>query len=80
MSERDQGHRRCRVDLDRALASLTPHLRDVLVARFLDGESSADIGRRYGRTEQTVTAWLRQAIRDMRLQLGERGAGREGTR
>jgi RNA polymerase sigma-70 factor (ECF subfamily) len=69
-----------RVDLDRALASLTPHLRDVLVARFLDGESSAEIGRRYGRTEQTVTAWLRQAIRDMRLQLGERGAGREGTR
>lgn len=66
-----------RVDLDRALASLTPHLRDVLVARFLDGESSAEIGRRYGRTEQTVTAWLRQAIRDMRLQLGERGAERE---
>ena len=33
-----------RVDLDRALASLTPHLRDVLVARFLDGASSAEIG------------------------------------
>ena len=69
-----------RVDLDRALASLTPHLRDVLVARFLGGESSAEIGRRYGRTEQTVTAWLRQAIRGMRLQLGEREAGQEGTR
>jgi RNA polymerase sigma-70 factor, ECF subfamily len=66
-----------RVDLDRALASLTPHLRDVLVARFLDGESSAEIGRRYDRTEQTVTAWLRQALRDMRLHLGVRGAERE---
>jgi RNA polymerase sigma factor (sigma-70 family) len=69
-----------RLDLERALASLTPHLRDVLVARYLDGESSAEIGRRYGRTEQTVTAWLRQAIRHMRLQLGAPEAGREGTR
>jgi RNA polymerase sigma-70 factor, ECF subfamily len=69
-----------RLDLDRALASLTPHLRDVLVARFLDGVSSAEIGRLYGRTEQTVTAWIRQAIREVRLHLGERGTAPEGAR
>ena len=69
-----------RVDLDRALASLTPHLRDVLVARYLDGVSSAEIGRLYGRTEQTVTAWIRQAIREMRMHLGERDAAPEGAR
>jgi RNA polymerase sigma factor (sigma-70 family) len=60
-----------RIDVDRALARLGPRLRDVLVARFIDGESSAEIGQRYGRTEQTITAWLRQAVREMRVHLGE---------
>jgi RNA polymerase sigma-70 factor, ECF subfamily len=58
------------MDIDRALASLTPRARDVLLARYVDGESAAEIGRRYGRTEQTVTAWLRQAATQMRRQLG----------
>jgi len=53
------------VDIDDALKQLTPLLRDVLVARFLTGESCAEIGRRHGRTEQTISAWVRQAIRLM---------------
>jgi RNA polymerase sigma factor (sigma-70 family) len=71
-----------KLDIDRALGRLTPQLRDVLVARFLDGESSAEIGRRYGRTEQTITAWVRQAIREMKVHLGEprRPGGGEDTR
>ena len=59
------------LDIDRALERLTPRLRDVLVARFLTGESCAEIGRRYGRTEQTISSWVREAIREMKLQLEE---------
>ncbi len=55
-----------RIDLDRALATLTPRMREVLVARYVDGESAAEIGARFGRTEQTITSWLRQALRDLR--------------
>ena len=58
-----------KLDLDEALARLSPQLRDVLVARFVDGESAAEIGRRYGRTEQTVTSWVRQAIRVLQQSL-----------
>jgi RNA polymerase sigma factor (sigma-70 family) len=54
------------LDIDRALERLTPQLRDVLVARFLIGESCAEIGRRYGRTEQTISGWVRAAVREMR--------------
>jgi RNA polymerase sigma-70 factor (ECF subfamily) len=57
------------IDVDRALARLTPRSRDVLVSRYLDGESAADIGARLGRTEQTITAWIRGAIREIRKQL-----------
>jgi RNA polymerase sigma-70 factor, ECF subfamily len=60
-----------KLDIDRALERLTPQLRDVLIARFLDDESSADIGKRYGRTEQTITAWVRQGLRDMKVHLGQ---------
>jgi RNA polymerase sigma factor (sigma-70 family) len=59
------------LDVDRALARLTPRARDVLTSRFLDEESCAEIGRRYGRTEQTVSAWVRAAILEMRHHLGE---------
>jgi RNA polymerase sigma-70 factor (ECF subfamily) len=58
-----------KVDLDRALAALTPRSRAILVARYLDGESASEIGARYGRTEQMITAWIRQAIHDVRQQL-----------
>jgi RNA polymerase sigma-70 factor, ECF subfamily len=61
------------LDLDQALAQLTPLLRDVLVSRVLAGESGAEIGRRYGRTEQTISAWVRQAIRGMKRHLEESG-------
>ncbi len=58
-----------RLDLDQALEQLLPQLREVLVARFLVGESCAQIGRRHGRTEQTVSAWVRQALREMKSRL-----------
>ena len=59
------------MDIDRALERLTPHLRDVLVARFISGESCAEIGRRYHRTEQTVSAWVREGIRIMKVEMEE---------
>lgn len=60
-----------KMDMDRALERLTPQLRDVLLARYLSGESAAEIGRRYGRTEQTISAWVRDAVRQMKAHLGE---------
>jgi RNA polymerase sigma factor (sigma-70 family) len=58
-------------DIDRALGELTPLLHDVLVARFISGESCAEIARRYERTEQTVSAWVRQAVQEMKQRLSE---------
>ena len=60
-----------KLDIDQALERLTPLLREVLVARFLTGESAAEIGRRFGCTEQTISAWVREAIREMKLHLAE---------
>jgi RNA polymerase sigma-70 factor, ECF subfamily len=62
------------IDVDRALARLSPRARDVLVARYIEGESAAEIGRRYGRTEQSVTSWLRQALEEMRQALSVRAS------
>jgi RNA polymerase sigma factor (sigma-70 family) len=59
------------LDIDKALERLTPQLRDVLVARYLTGESCAEIGRRYGRTEQTISSWVRAAVREMKLYFEE---------
>ena len=59
------------MDLDQGLARLSPHLRDVLVSRFVTGESAAEIGQRYSRTEQTVTGWIREAVREMKAYLTE---------
>lgn len=56
-----------RMDIDYALQRLRPHLRDVLVSRFLTGESAAEIGRRYDRTEQTISSWIREAVREIRV-------------
>lgn len=58
------------IDVDRALAALSPRVREVVVARFIDGESAAQIGKRHGRTEQTITTWLRQGIAELRVLLG----------
>ena len=63
------------MDLDEALARLEPRLRDVLISRFIGGESAAEIGRRYGRTEQAITGWIREASRQMRTVLGEARGG-----
>ena len=54
------------LDIDHALERLSPLLRDVVVSRFLAGESCAEIGKRYRRTEQTVSGWVRQALREMK--------------
>jgi RNA polymerase sigma-70 factor (ECF subfamily) len=59
------------LDVDRALARLTPRARDVVTARYVTGESAAEIGRRYGRTEQTISGWLRDAVRELRRYLGD---------
>lgn len=67
-----------KMDVDRALARLTPRSRDVLTARYFDDESAAEIGRRYGRTEQTITAWVRSAVREIRQYLGESPRGTTG--
>lgn len=60
-----------KLDIDRALKQLTPLLRDVLVARFLTGESCAEIGQRCRRTEQTVSGWVREAMRQIKIYLEE---------
>lgn len=70
---------RLRLDIDEALERLTPLLRGVLVARFIAGESCAEIGRRYSRTEQTVSGWVREAIREMKLHLEDRTGAGVGT-
>jgi DNA-directed RNA polymerase specialized sigma24 family protein len=59
------------MDVDQALGRLSPHLRDALVSRFVAGESAGEIGRRYGRTEQTITGWIRQAALEMKVHLAE---------
>jgi RNA polymerase sigma factor (sigma-70 family) len=71
-----------KLDVDNALERLSPQLRDALVSRFVIGESAAEIGRRYDRTEQTISSWIREAVREMRVHLGEsRGAdARAGDR
>jgi len=65
------------MDLDSALEHLTPQLREVVVARYITGESCAEIGQRYGRTEQSISGWVRQALREMKLHL--EGVSREGA-
>jgi RNA polymerase sigma factor (sigma-70 family) len=64
---------RLKLDIDQALERLDPLLRDVLVARFLGGESCAEIGRRHGRTEQTVSGWVRQGVQEIRCFFEENG-------
>ena len=63
--DRDE-HINSGMDLARGLAALPPRLREVIIARFHRGETAAHIARRYGRTQQTVTSWLRQGIRELR--------------
>ena len=58
-----------RLDLRSALARLPARLRDVVIARHVAGESAAEIGRRFGRTEQTITSWLREALARLRQDL-----------
>lgn len=61
--------RRIHEELGVALARLDPLLRDVLVARYLEGESCAEIGRRFRRTEQTISGWIRRALHEIRTYL-----------
>jgi RNA polymerase sigma factor (sigma-70 family) len=57
------------MDIDEALQQLSPQLREVIIARFIDGESCAEIGLRHRRTEQTVSGWVREALRQMKCHL-----------
>jgi RNA polymerase sigma-70 factor, ECF subfamily len=63
--------KRLMLDVDQALEKLSAQARDVLVSRYLAGESCAEIGRRYGRTEQTISAWVRDAVQQMKNHLTE---------
>ncbi len=65
-----------KLDMDAALGRLGPQLREVLVARYIDGESCAEIGIRHGRTEQTISGWVRAALRQMKAYLEEPEPGR----
>jgi RNA polymerase sigma-70 factor (ECF subfamily) len=56
-------------DINRALEHLTPRLREVVLARFIDGDSCVEIGHRYGRTKQAVNGWIREALRQMKTHL-----------
>jgi len=67
-----------KLDIDEALAKLTPLFRDVLLSRVVVGESCAEIGRRYSRTEQTVSSWVRDALRQMRQFLQLPGPAKPG--
>ena len=58
-----------KIDLHQALDRLSPHLHEVLVLRFIHGESCAEIGKRYQRTEQTVSGWVRQGIASIKNHL-----------
>jgi RNA polymerase sigma-70 factor (ECF subfamily) len=62
----EQYRRQLAMDIDQALVKLTPLMREVLVARFITGESCAEIGRRHGRTQQTVNSWVRRAIKQLK--------------
>jgi RNA polymerase sigma factor (sigma-70 family) len=53
-------------ELHHVLACLSPLHREVLQARFFRGESCAMIGRRYGRTEQSISGWVREALAQAR--------------
>jgi RNA polymerase sigma-70 factor (ECF subfamily) len=55
-----------RIELDQALSRLPPISREVVIARYVNGESAAEIGQRLGRTQQTITRWLREAITELR--------------
>jgi RNA polymerase sigma-70 factor (ECF subfamily) len=60
-----------KLDIDQALGRLSARLRDVLIARYITGESCAEIGKRYGRTEQTVSGWIREALQQLKASLDE---------
>jgi RNA polymerase sigma factor (sigma-70 family) len=74
-----QEHAMLALDIDQALERLGPQLRDVLVARYIIGESCAEIGRRYGRTEQTISSWVRAAVREMQNYFEEQNSAAEQT-
>lgn len=65
-SLRTDEQKRLALDIDQALERLSPLLRDVIISRFITGESCAEIGKRYRRTEQTVSGWVRQGLREMK--------------
>jgi RNA polymerase sigma factor (sigma-70 family) len=61
-----------KLDIDQALHRLSPKLREILIARFITGESCAEIAKRHRRTEQTVSGWVREGIQQMKSYLEDR--------
>ncbi|HEV2693259.1 MAG TPA: sigma-70 family RNA polymerase sigma factor [Verrucomicrobiae bacterium] len=71
LQQQDRNH--LALEIDQAMAQLPPLLRDVLSARFLNGETCLEIGRRHGRTQQTISGWIRSAIIQIRTTLENQG-------
>jgi len=57
------------IDISEALELLPPHLREIVVSRFIVGESCAEIALRHGHTEQTISGWVRKALQKMKAHL-----------
>lgn len=64
---------RIRPVLDAAMAELAGPDREAVVLRFFEGESHADIGRRYGISENTARMRISRALEKLRLALEKRG-------
>jgi RNA polymerase sigma factor (sigma-70 family) len=64
-----------KLDIDQALEQLSPDLREIMIARFISGESCAEIGVRYERTEQTISGWVREGIRQMKIYFEKPSSG-----
>jgi RNA polymerase sigma factor (sigma-70 family) len=63
-----------RRELDEALMRLPAMDREVVVRRYLRGESLADLGRAVGMTENTAGRRVARALEKLRAILGRRGA------
>lgn len=64
-----------RIDLWRALATLSPQQRAALLLNVVDGYTQAEIGRMLERPEGTVASWISEAKRHARDALGEESDG-----
>lgn len=65
----DSGDHSVRIDVRDAVESLPPQHCDPIKLRFFEGESFAEIGRRLGKSRQTVAARCNAGLRLLRVKL-----------